>query len=484
MITLPEAISIVACILLPVLAGIIAYATPKWRSAIVVTTTLVVAGLVLSLYPASFAGHTTHTLFQGVTGLKLVIQLDPLTWLFAFVASMLWIPASIYALAYMGNDERAGRFFAFYLISLTATLGIAFAGSLVTLYLFYEMLTLVTFPLVVHSGGPDAKRAGRAYISYGLFGAGLILLAIGLTSMLAPSFTFAPGGMLVVGAAQMQLARAVLLLFVFGFGVKAAIVPFHRWLPLAMAAPTPVSALLHAVAVVNAGSYGILRILHTVYGRALLTRLGMTPILVALACVTIIAGSIWALREQHLKRRLAYSTISQMGYLLLGGVLPSPLGLQATLLHFLNHGLLKIALFFSVGILNQKGITTVNEVQGMGKKYPLVFATITLSSLGMVGIVPMNGFVSKWFYLQGALETNSYIVIAVLALSSILNAFYFFPIVSKAFFGKQSTEKPVKLQRGLALPGFVIACCSLLLGISPHWAVTMAAKAAALISTI
>lgn len=472
---------IIACILLPILAAIMAYGMPKLRSAIVVTTTLVVAGLVLSLYTASFSGHVTHTLFQVATSLKVVVQLDPLTWLFAFVSSMLWIPASIYALAYMGNEGHAGRFFAFYLISLTATLGIAFAGSLVTLYLFYELLTLATFPLVVYSGGPGAKQAGRAYIIYGLFGAGLILLAIALTSILTPTFTFITGGMLFVNTTQMQLARILLLLFIFGFGVKAAIVPFHRWLPLAMAAPTPVSALLHAVAVVNAGSYGILRILYTVYGRSLLTRLGMTPLLVTIACVTIVMGSVWALRERHLKRRLAYSTISQMGYLLLGGVLLTPLGLQATLLHFLNHGLLKIALFFSVGILNREGITMVDEVEGMGRKYPFVFAAMTLSSLGMVGIVPLNGFVSKWFYLQGALATNAYLVVGVLGVSSMLNALYFFPIISKAFFGKQGDKNPVQSRRGLALPGLIIAGCSLLLGIFPHWAVTMAERAAALI---
>lgn len=476
-----ESTRIVACILLPILAGIIAYASPRLRATVLITTTLVVAGFVISLYTPSFSGHTTHTLFQVATGLRIVVQLDPLTWLFAFISSILWIPASIYALAYMGEDARAGRFFSFFLISLSATLGIAFAGSLVTLYLFYELLTLATFPLVVHSGGPAARQAGRAYIIYGLFGAGLILLAIALTSALTPTFTFVTGGMLFVNTAQRHLARILLLLFVFGFGVKAAIVPLHRWLPLAMAAPTPVSALLHAVAVVNAGSYGILRILYTVFGRSLLSRLGMTPVLVTIACVTIIMGSIWALREQHLKRRLAFSTISQMGYLLLGGVLLSPLGLQATLLHFLNHGLLKIALFFSVGILNREGVTMVDEVQGLGKKYPLVFAAMTLSSLGMVGIVPLNGFVSKWFYLQGALETNAYLVVAVLALSSVLNALYFFPIISKAFFGKQSDKEPVQMQRGLALPGFVIACCSLLLGIFPHWAIIMAERAAALI---
>ena len=480
-----ESVRIIVCVLLPVVAAIMAYGLPKLRSIIVVTTTLVVAGLVLSLYSASFSGHVTHTLFQGATGLRMVVQLDPLTWLFAFVSSMLWVPASIYALGYMGNEGHAGRFFAFYLLSLAATLGIAFAGSLVTLYFFYELLTLVTFPLVVYSGGREAAKAGRTYIIYSLSGAALVLLAIALTSVLLTSTsTFIPGGMLLVGAARVQLARVILLLFVFGFGMKAAIVPMHRWLPLAMAAPTPVSALLHAVAVVNAGSYGILRILYTVYGPALLTRLGMGPILLTIACVTIILGSVWALREQHLKRRLAYSTISQMGYLLLGGALLSPLGLQATLVHFLNHGLLKIVLFFSVGILNREGITKIDEVQGKGKQYPLVFAAMTLSILGMVGIVPLNGFVSKWFYLQGALAANAYWVIATLGISSLLNALYFFPIISKAYFGKLVDQKPVTVQGGLAIPGIIIACSSLFLGIFPHWVVSMAERATTLLTAI
>lgn len=481
---LNEIIRIVACILLPVAAAILVFNRPKWRAAIVVVTTLTTAGLVVSLYATSLGGEVTYLLSRVAAGLEITFHLDPLTWIFALVSSVLWVPAGIYALGYMQGDKHEGRFFAFYLLSLSATLGIAFAGSLVTLYLFYELLTLVTFPLVVHSGGQAADEAGRNYISYSLFGAALILLGIVLTRAIAPSLTFATGGMLTIGPMQVQLARTLLLIFVFGFGVKAAIIPLHRWLPLAMAAPTPVSALLHAVAVVNAGSYGIIRVIHTVFGRSTVAELGMASPLIVLACATIVMGSIWALREQTLKRRLAFSTISQMGYLMLGGVLLSPLGLQATLIHFIHHAMLKITLFFSVGALNHSlGITKVEQVRGLGKKFPLVFAAITISSLGMVGIVPLNGFVSKWYYLQGSLQAEAYWVVGVLALSSLLNALYYFPVVSKAFFSEQSEQVPEHVHHDLRLelPGFVIACCSVLLGLFPHWTIALVERAAALL---
>ena len=273
---------------------------------------------------------------------------------------------SIYAYEYMHKDTHAGRFFAYYLAALSVTMGIAFSGSLVTLYLFYELLTLVTYPLVVHSGGEAANQAGRAYIFYSLSGAALILLGIVLSSVVAPSLNFASQVLFSSPTASPYMLRTLLLLFLFGFGAKAAIVPLHRWLPLAMAAPTPVSALLHAVAVVNAGSYGIIRMLYSGFGPERIISLGMRPILVAIACITILSGSLWALREDALKRRLAYSTISQMGYLLLGAVLLVPLGLQATLIHFVNHALLKIALFFAVGALyHGAGVTRLSQVAGL-----------------------------------------------------------------------------------------------------------------------
>lgn len=479
-----EIIRIVACVLVPIAGALLVFNQPKWRSAIVIGTTLTTAALVISLYATSVGGQVTYLLSRVAAGLEITMQLDPLTWIFALVSSVLWVPAGIYALGYMQGDAHEGRFFAFYLLSLSATMGIAFAGSLVTLYLFYELLTLVTFPLVVHSGGAAADNAGRNYISYSLFGAALILLGIVLTRAIAPSLTFSAGGMLVVGAAQMQLARTLLLILIFGFGVKAAILPLHSWLPLAMAAPTPVSALLHAVAVVNAGSYGIIRVIYTVFGRGLVADLRMAPPLIVLACTTILMGSIWAMREQTLKRRLAFSTISQMGYLMLGGVLLSPLGLQATLIHFIHHAMLKITLFFSVGALNHSlGITKVEQVRGLGKRFPLVFAAITLSALGLVGIVPMNGFISKWYYLQGALQAETYWVLGVLALSSLLNALYYFPLVSKAFFSEESDQVPAHIHHDLRLelPGFGIACCSLLLGLFPHWTVALVERAAALL---
>ncbi|MDP3488292.1 MAG: proton-conducting transporter membrane subunit [Bacillota bacterium] len=472
---------ILLCIFLPFAAGVVSYAQPKYRRVIVITTTLLVAGIVISLGKASLMAPTLLALNTVAPGVQIAFHVDGLSFIFALVSSVLWIPASIYAYEYMHRDAHAGRFFAYYLAALSVTMGIAFSGSLVTLYLFYELLTLVTYPLVVHSGGEAATEAGRAYIFYSLSGAALILLGIVLSSVVAPSLNFTSQVMFSSPTASPYMLRMLLLLFLFGFGAKAAIVPLHRWLPLAMAAPTPVSALLHAVAVVNAGSYGIIRMLYSGFGPEKIISLGMRPILIAIACVTILSGSLWALREDTLKRRLAYSTISQMGYLLLGAVLLVPLGLQATLIHFVNHALLKIALFFAVGALyHGAGVTRLSQVAGLGKKYPLVFATMLFSILGMIGIVPLNGFVSKWYYLQGALQGDFPVVIGVIALSSVLNAFYFLPIVTRAFFEPLSDTEVHVSHHAAALehPGFVISCCSVLLGLFPHWLISLAERTA------
>ena len=472
---------IMFCIVLPFAFGIISYAQPTYRRFFVIVTTVLVAGTVISLGKASLLAPTLLVLNTVAPGVQIAFHLDPLSFIFALVSSVLWVPATIYACSYMHQDAHEGRFFAYYLASLSVTMGIAFSGSLVTLYLFYELLTLVTYPLVVHSGGEAANEAGRAYIFYSLSGAALILLGIVLSSVIAPSLNFTSQVMFSSQTASPYMLRMLLLLFLFGFGAKAAIVPLHRWLPLAMAAPTPVSALLHAVAVVNAGSYGIIRMLYSGFGPEKVISLGMRPVLITIACVTILSGSLWALREDTLKRRLAYSTISQMGYLLLGAVLLVPTGLQATLLHFVNHAFLKIALFFSVGALYHcAGITKLSQVSGLGKKYPLIFATMLLSILGMIGIVPLNGFVSKWYYLQGALQGGFPIVVGVLALSSLLNGFYFLPILTKAFFEPQSDTElhAAHHSSALELPGFAISCCSLLLGIFPHWLISLTQKAA------
>jgi len=473
--------TIMLCIALPLLAGLVSYALPRYRKTIVIATTLIVAAVVISLVSRGVSDPVLFS-FQSIgPGLQFAFHLDPLSVLFALISSLLWVPASIYALGYMHNDAHEGRFFAYYLASLAATMGIAFAGSLITLYLFYELLTLVTYPLVVHSGGQAANDAGKSYMFYSLSGAALILMGIVLCSILTPSLTFSAKPLLAEASASPYMMRTLLLLFVFGFGVKAAIVPLHRWLPLAMAAPTPVSALLHAVAVVNAGSYGIIRSIYSGFGAERVAGLGMRLPLVTIACTTIVLGSVWALREDTLKRRLAYSTISQMGYLLLGAVLLEPLGLQATLVHFVNHALLKISLFFAVGALyHSAGVTRLEQVAGLGKRYPYVFATILLASLGLIGIIPLNGFISKWFYLQGALQGGLAVVVGVLALSSILNALYFLPIVTKAFFEPPSDLALVHDHHSpsLELPGLVISCCSVLLGLFPQWLVTFAERAA------
>jgi multicomponent Na+:H+ antiporter subunit D len=380
---------------------------------------------------------------EWMPGLGLGFEIEPLGLLFALVASGLWILTSIYAFGYMrGHHEKnQTRFFTCFALAIFAALGIAFAGDLVTLFLFYELLTFSTFPLVTHAGTEAAVRAGRLYLGILVTTSVLfLLLAILWTANLADDLAFHPG---VGGAAPAGLLEgridgpaALLLLLLFAYGVgKAALMPFHRWLPAAMVAPTPVSALLHAVAVVKAGVFTVLKIAIYVFGLDMLSKDGLSDVLAWIAAITILAASIRALSLDNFKARLAYSTISQLSYIVLGAALATSAAAMGGGLHILMHALGKITLFFVAGavyVVAHK--TEVSQLDGLGRRMPFTFGAFCLASFSIIGLPPFGGAWSKWFLVSGAFEAGQPAMAVVFMVSSLLSIGYLMPIVVRAFF--------------------------------------------------
>jgi len=377
-------------------------------------------------------------------GLDLVLKVDELSLLFMTLSALLWLVTTVYAIGYLEGSPHRSRFFGFFSLCVSATAGIALAGNLFTLFVFYEVLTLVTYPLVVHRGTPAALAAGRSYLCYTLPSGALLLVAVAGAQVLAGPQDFAGGGYL-RPFAEGHGATLVLLFaaLVIGFGVKAALVPLHGWLPQAMVAPAPVSALLHAVAVVKAGAFAIVRVVHDVFGAEFAATLGvLTPLAVA-ASITILYGSWRALAQDELKKRLAYSTVSQVAYIVLGTALLGPVALIGSMVHLVNQGLMKITLFFSAGNYAETlGVHHVSEMDGIGQRMPLTTAAFTVGALGMIGVPPVAGFVSKIHLGAGAAQAGHGWAIAVLAASSLLNAMYFLPVLYRAWFRPQRGPWP------------------------------------------
>lgn len=468
---------ILIAVALPVLGAVAVWLPSLRRAPLVaplltaVLVALAVAGL--KLMPG---GGETSTWWQVAPGLSIAFRADEAAWLFAMLAAALWVPATAYANSYMAHHRhKVRRFFTFFTLSLTATMGIALSANFFTLYLFYELLTFVTWPLVIHNETPDARRAGRIYLIYSLAGAAVVLAAMVATWWVAGTLDFTPGGLL--AGASPAVIRLTVILLTLGFGVKAAVMPLHAWLPAAMVAPTPVSALLHAVAVVNAGCFGLLRSFYSVVGSAALEAAALSTSLLALASITIIIGSIFALRQDLLKRRLAYSTVSQLGYITLGVFSGSPGLLLGSLMHFVNHGLMKITLFFCAGaIITRTGIEHISKMEGIGRRMPWVMGAFTLAALGMVGIIPINGFQSKWFLFQGALTAGRPEVIVILLASALLNAFYFFPIIGAAFFKGEEKWQSEGLSSALIWTPVLTAALCIVFGLIPSLLHPLAAE--------
>ena len=398
------------------------------------------AGLKLILVAALLWGiyqkQTYALAFEFLPGLPFALGADANSVLFVTLSTVLWFWTTLYAVGYLEDSPHRSRFFGFFSLCVTATTGIALSANLITFLVFYELLTISTYPLVVHRGTPDAMRGGKIYLAYTLAGGTVLLLAVAWLHRLAGPVMFKERGviqaLLVTHRGELQV---LFLLFMLGIGVKAALVPLHGWLPKAMVAPAPVSALLHAVAVVKAGAFGIVRIVYDVYGVENAAKLGVLQPLAIAAGVTIVYGSARALFQDELKKRLAYSTVSQVSYIVLGTAILGPLAAMGGLIHLVHQGIMKITLFFGAGNYAETlGIHRVSEMNGVGRRMPLTTAAFTVAVLGMIGVPPLAGYISKWYLKKGAVTAGDEWVAVVLAVSSLLNAAYFLPILYRAWF--------------------------------------------------
>lgn len=382
----------------------------------------------------------TVTLYRLAGAISIAFKMDALSVVFALLLASLWPIATLYAYEYMEHEGREATFFALYTSCYGVSLGICFAANLITMYLFYEMLTLITVPLIMHSRNEYSRPAGIKYIAYSISGATAAFAGVMIIYVRAGSFSFLEGGILtgIANAGNDVLVQLAFVLMFMGFGVKAAVFPLYEWLPSVGVAPTPVTALLHAVAVVKSGCFAIMRVTYYVFGaNVLLGSLGQKFALL-IAAVTIAFGSVMAYRETHFKRRLAMSTVSNLSYIIYGAVCMTPLGLTAACLHMLYHGVMKICLFFVAGATHIKGHADyVTELDGYGKRMPITFAAFTVASLALVGVPPFCGFYSKLYlgYAGVQLGTSwAYLGIAALLISALFTALYLLDVVVRAYF--------------------------------------------------
>ena len=411
--------------------------SPNVREGWTFVAAIIKLAIVASMVPAVLQGmEIVYTVTEVFPGVAIKFRVDAFGMLFALVASTLWIVTTIYSIGYMRglNEHSQTRYFCFFAIALSATIGVAFSANLFTLYLFYEMLSFATYPLVTHHQDQEARSSGRKYLLY-IVGAsiGLVLPAMLICYNLTGTLEFSRQGIF-TGTEPKATMMVLLLMLVLGFA-KAGIMPFHSWLPAAMVAPTPVSALLHAVAVVKVGVFSVLRVLTGVFGIDLLARLNLGTIICYIAAFTIITASLIALSQDGLKRRLAFSTIGQLSYIVLGVALLSPKGMIGGMTHIAMHAFGKITLFFCAGaIFVATGKKNISEMVGIGRRMPVTMVAFFIGSLSVIGLPPTGGFFSKWYLVQGTLQADQWPMLVVLLSSSLLNAAYFFPIVYKAFF--------------------------------------------------
>jgi multicomponent Na+:H+ antiporter subunit D len=438
-----------------------------------------------------FHGAAYETRLPLLPGIDFLLRVDAPALLFGTLSGVLWLLTTVYAIAYLEDGPHRSRFFGFFSLCVSSSMGVAFAGNLVTFLVFYELLTLSTWPLVVHRGTEKALRGGRVYLAYTVAGSAVLLAGIAWLHAVAGPVEFTERGALAAVAPGNEPAlRGIFLLMAAGIGVKAALVPLHGWLPKAMVAPAPVSALLHAVAVVKAGAFGIVRLVYDVYGLAFGDRIGVLVPLAVVAAVTIVWGSFRALFQDDLKKRLAYSTVSQVSYIVLGTAILGSLSTVGGLVHLVHQGLMKITLFFCAGNLAETlGIHAVSQMKGTGRRMPLTMAAFTVAALGMMGLPPLAGFVSKWYLGIGALEAGQGWAVYVLAASALLNAAYFLPILRDAWFEPPPAAWPDEHRHrhetalGLLVPPLVTAALVIAAGLgaaSPYsplgWAKLIVAR--------
>ena len=421
------------------------------ESASLITAVALVFAVFKLLQNSDALSHHTFTLVKIASGLTLSFRPEPLGLMFCTLASVLWVINTMYSIAYMRSNQESHqtRFYLCFAAAIGSTMGLALSSNLFTLFIFYEMLTLSTYPLVTHKGNDEARRGGRTYLGYLLVSSiGFLLFAIIWTWNVTGQLEFVLGGIFKANTSPVTLS-ILLVLFMFGIG-KAALMPMHRWLPAAMVAPTPVSALLHAVAVVKAGVFTVLKVVLYVFGAKTIHSLPVTSWLIWLAGLSILLASVFALLQDNLKKRLAYSTVSQLSYVTMAALIAHPITLLAAAIHIVVHAFGKITLFFTAGsIYTATHKTKVSQLNGVGHALPWTMIAFTIGALSMIGLPPTGGFISKWYLLVGSIEakqwlgnTNMWMVLGVLALSTVLNASYFLPISYSAFFKSAPDTEP------------------------------------------
>lgn len=462
------------CITIPIAGSVlilISYRYPNLREFWSITASIILFFSVVSMLPAVLENHFLQTTLINIApNISLSLKCDSVGIIFALSASFLWILTSLFSIGYMRGlkEHKQTRYYASFALAIASTMGIALASNLLTFLIFFECLTIATYPLIIHKETKEAISGGRKYLAYLLTGGVSLLLAIAITFQITGTLDFKPQGF-ISQETNRGLLTLLFVLYTVGFGMKSAIIPLHSWLPTAMIAPTPVSALLHAVAVVKAGVFGFIRLIGFVFGPELFHNLGAGTILSILAAITIIVSSLLAFYQDNLKRRLAYSTIGHLSYIILGISLFSPTSWAGGMLHMVNHAMLKITLFFCAGaIYVNSHIENISELKGIGKQMPYTMLAFTIATIGIVGIPPMNGFISKWYLTQGSLSSDVPFYAIILLLSGLLNAGYLVPIIRNAYFYNQSKSHLIKEAPLIILvPLMITALVSFILGFMP-----------------
>lgn len=467
-----ESIKPIFALLCPALASILILLSDRWpnlREAWTLIASILQFFLIFSIVPIIAKGQVIeyYLITNALPQVHFGFRVDAFGLLFAIIASFLWIVVSIYSIGYMRtlNEHSQTRYYLYFSLAIFGAMGVAISKNLVTLFVFYEILTVSTYPLVAHEQSPEAIFAGRKYLAYLITSSIFLLAATAWTYSLVGTTDFTAGGILKSVSLLPSTLFIIFCLFILGF-MKAAYIPFHSWLPTAMVAPAPVSALLHAVAVVKAGVFGIVRIVCYIFGINLMRELGFGTLLSYFAAVTMIGASLFAIAQDNLKKRLAYSTMSQLSYIIFGVGLLSPMGITGAMLHIPFHGLMKITLFLCAGsIFVATGKKNITELRGIGKTMPYTMLSFMVGSLGMCGIPPMCGFLSKWFLGLGTLENGQWLFLSFLLLSSFIDVVYFFPIIYIAFFDnplsvikkedQKITEAPLSMTIPLCFTAFL-----------------------------
>lgn len=476
-------------VILPIAAALLIYLLPRDNRKLINGFTLAMLSIsACCAMAAMLKGECNFTLWQMTENISIALRTDGLSRIYLGFISIVWVLVGIYSVSYNAHDPHLRRFNCFYLATYGVLMGLSMSANAVTMYMFYEMMTLITLPLVMHTMEKEAVAAGIKYLVYSVFGASAALLGIFFLMHYGTTLDFTAGGVLDMAkvAGHENLLRAIIFAMLVGFGVKAGMFPMHAWLPTAHpVAPAPASAVLSGV-ITKMGVLGVIRVLYYLAGPQLIQGTWVQNAFMALTLITVFIGSLLALREKQLKKRLAYSSVSQVSYILFGLSTLTPLGFVGAILHIVCHSFIKNTLFMSAGaIIHETGETKVDALTGIGRIMPKVIGIFTIVSLGLIGIPPTGGFISKWYLAQGALELSSaacWIGPAVLLCSALMTAGYLLPIAIHGFFpGKTALPEGHEAPRMMWIPMLILAVLSVAAGIFPNALISCAQEIAALI---